>query len=74
MIGYIEPLPEGHNAKVEFENRIVGNAIPPEFLAACEKGFLEAVNSGGLIGHAVEVGTKGTRTVTKLNPAGQLEY
>ncbi|CAD7696459.1 unnamed protein product [Ostreobium quekettii] len=54
VIGYIEPLPEGSPNKAEFENKIVGNAIPPEFIAACEKGFLEAVNSGGLIGHPVQ--------------------
>jgi hypothetical protein len=33
----------------------VGNAIPPNFVPACEKGFREAVNAGQLIGHPVEV-------------------
>ena len=33
----------------------VGNAIPPGFITAIEKGFKEAVNSGALIGHPVEV-------------------
>jgi elongation factor G len=33
----------------------VGNAIPPNFIPACEKGFREAVNAGALIGHPVEV-------------------
>lgn len=45
----------GHPTKFEFENGIVGNAIPPNFIPACEKGFREAVNAGQLIGHPVEV-------------------
>lgn len=32
----------------------MGNAIPPNFIPACEKGFREAVNAGQLIGHPVE--------------------
>lgn len=43
-----------HPTKFEFENGIVGNAIPPNFIPACEKGFREAVNAGQLIGHPVE--------------------
>ena len=38
---------------------IVGNAIPPNYIPACEKGFREAVNAGQLIGHPVEVGGRG---------------
>lgn len=33
---------------------MVGNAIPPEFYSAIEKGFREAANSGALIGAPVE--------------------
>ena len=44
-----------HPTKFEFENGILGNAIPPNFIPACEKGFREAVNAGALIGHPVEV-------------------
>ncbi|XP_058748618.1 elongation factor G-2, mitochondrial-like [Vicia villosa] len=51
VIGYIEPLPE---AKFEFENMLVGQAIPSNFMPAIEKGFKEAANSGALIGHPVE--------------------
>lgn len=54
VVGYIEPLPEDHPVKFEFENQIVGNAIPPEFYPAVEKGFKEAANSGALIGAPVE--------------------
>ena len=54
VVGRIEPLPEGHPTKFEFVNAVVGNAIPPNFIPAVEKGFMEAVNSGQLIGHPVE--------------------
>ena len=54
VVGYLEPLPADHPTKFEFENGIVGNAIPPNYVPAIEKGFREAVNSGALIGHPVE--------------------
>ncbi|CDP09495.1 unnamed protein product [Coffea canephora] len=54
VIGYVEPLPAGSPAKFEFENMIVGQAIPSGFIPAIEKGFKEAANSGSLIGHPVE--------------------
>ena len=55
MIGYMEPLPEDAPEKVVFAKEIIGNAIPPNFIPSCEKGFREACNSGTLIGHPVEV-------------------
>ncbi|XP_019434499.1 PREDICTED: elongation factor G-2, mitochondrial-like [Lupinus angustifolius] len=54
VIGYIEPLPAGSTTKFEFENLLVGQAIPSNFIPAIEKGFKEAANSGSLIGHPVE--------------------
>ncbi|CAG9467475.1 unnamed protein product [Pedinophyceae sp. YPF-701] len=54
VIGYIEPLPEGHPTKFEFENGMVGNNIPPNFIPAIQKGFEEAVGMGHLVGHPVE--------------------
>ncbi|RDX63453.1 Elongation factor G-2, mitochondrial, partial [Mucuna pruriens] len=54
VIGYIEPLPAGSPTKFEFENMLVGQAIPSNFIPAIEKGFKEAANSGALIGHPVE--------------------
>lgn len=54
VTGYIEPLPEGSSTKFEFENLIIGQAIPSNFIPAIEKGFKEAANSGSLIGHPVE--------------------
>ena len=46
VVGYIEPLPEGSAEKFEYANEIVGNAIPPNYLPSCKKGFEEAINSG----------------------------
>lgn len=54
VCGYIEPLPLGSPTKFEFENMIIGQAIPSNFIPAIEKGFREAANSGSLIGHPVE--------------------
>ena len=39
---------------MEFENGIIGNAIAPGYILACDKGFKEAAQTGGLIGHPVE--------------------
>jgi elongation factor G len=61
VTGYIEPLPEDSNQKFVFENAIIGNAIPPNFIPAVQKGFEEVVNAGSLIGHPVE-GVKITLT------------
>lgn len=47
VIGYMEPLEMG---KFEFKNATFGNSIPPEYIAAIEKGFFEAVEKGPLIG------------------------
>ena len=62
VMGYIEPLdPDadasstamgGDGPTFVFENHIVGNTIPPEFIPAIEKGFTEAV-SKGLAGYPV---------------------
>ncbi|CAL9771268.1 unnamed protein product [Musa acuminata subsp. burmannicoides] len=54
VCGYIEPLPLGSSTKFEFDNHIIGQAIPSNFIPAIEKGFAEASNSGSLIGHPVE--------------------
>ncbi|CAL5219817.1 g1728 [Coccomyxa viridis] len=54
VVGYMEPLPEDEPEKFVFAREIVGNAIPPSFIPACEKGFREACNSGGLTGHPVQ--------------------
>ncbi|RYR23726.1 hypothetical protein Ahy_B02g057212 [Arachis hypogaea] len=45
MDGYIKPLRAGSPTKFEFENLLVGQAIPSGFIPAIEKGFKEAANS-----------------------------
>ena len=54
MGGYMEPLeqdPETSEYKhYEFINKIVGGAIPKEYIPACDKGFQEQLKKGILIG------------------------
>ncbi|CAI5724536.1 unnamed protein product [Peronospora destructor] len=63
VVGYVEPLTdeeveelgnEGNTSGIMFKNAIVGNAIPPEYIAACAKGVNDAVQKGWLIGHPVQ--------------------
>lgn len=49
ITGWIEPTDE----PFVFENRVVGGAIPKEYIPACEKGFREAMESGKLEGYPV---------------------
>lgn len=53
VVGYVEPLDDGET-DIVFENGIIGNALTPGFILAVEKGFKEASQTGGLIGHPVE--------------------
>ncbi|CAG8464391.1 6285_t:CDS:10 [Funneliformis mosseae] len=57
VVGYIEPLPIVENDEEQlpsFENRVVGGHIPTQFIPAVEKGFYDALEKGGLIGHPVK--------------------
>jgi len=47
----LEPLPPGSG--FQFENKVVGGAIPKEFIPAIEKGVREALDSGVLAGYPV---------------------
>ena len=47
----LEPLPLGSG--VEFENAVVGGAIPREFIPAVEKGVREAAETGVIAGYPV---------------------
>jgi elongation factor G len=49
VIGFIEPMDIEEKEKFEFQNLIIGNAITPGFIAACEKGFREAVIKGPML-------------------------
>lgn len=43
----------------DFVNKTVGGSVPPQFITACEKGFLDAAERGPLIGHPL----KGVRMI-----------
>ena len=47
----LAPLPRGEG--FTFENKVVGGAIPRNFIPAVEKGVLEAMHHGGLAGFPV---------------------
>ncbi|MDO8684225.1 MAG: elongation factor G [Armatimonadota bacterium] len=47
----MDPLPAGTG--VEFQNKVVGGAIPKEFISAIEAGVHEALDSGVLAGFTV---------------------
>lgn len=53
VVGYIEPLPADAVETYEFVDEIVGGSIPREFIPACNKGFMEAVKEGRLIGFPI---------------------
>ena len=47
----LAPLPRGEGFK--FENKVVGGAIPRNFIAAVEKGVVEAMHHGSLVGFPI---------------------
>jgi elongation factor G len=49
VAGYMEPVKD----EFVFENRIVGGAIPTEFISSCEKGFRKSMEKGQLLGFPV---------------------
>ena len=53
----IEPLPPGSDRDFEFENKIVGGAIPRQYIPAVEKGIIEAMEKGVLAGYPM-IGVK----------------
>ncbi|MGD8522392.1 MAG: elongation factor G, partial [Desulfobacterales bacterium] len=46
VAGYMEPCSQ---KEFEFENKVVGGAIPTQFISACEKGFKECLAKGPLM-------------------------
>jgi len=61
VTGYVEPLDEfdmeeasNQGKKVVFVNQVVGGTIPPQFMAAVEKGVIEAGEEGPLVGHPIQ--------------------
>jgi elongation factor G len=53
VAGFIEPLPSDFVGTFEFVDEIVGGVIPRNFIPACEKGFIEAIKEGKLIGFPI---------------------
>jgi elongation factor G len=54
VIGFVEPLEEQYASKgidFEFDSRVIGTNIPPEFIPSCEKGAKTAVEKGVLAGY-----------------------
>jgi len=50
---FLEIEPNERGAGSEFVNKIVGGAIPKEFIPACEDGVDEAINKGVVAGYPV---------------------
>lgn len=57
IIGFMEPLADAGDKIYEFADETVGGSIPKQFIPACEKGFVEQLKTGQLIGAQV-VGAK----------------
>ena len=45
VAGYMEPITEGDEDFI-FDNQVRGGAIPTQYIAACEKGFLQCLAKG----------------------------
>ena len=50
VAGYIEPI---EDEDYEFVDKIVGGAIPREFISSCDKGFSKSMAKGSLCGSAI---------------------
>lgn len=68
----MEPLPRGGG--FEFVNKIVGGAVPKQFIPAVEKGIYEAAKEGAMAGYpmselakTVNVLVESELNITKLN-------
>ncbi|KAJ2781323.1 Elongation factor G, mitochondrial [Coemansia javaensis] len=55
VIGYIEPIDPEEQAELphEFVSNVVGGNIPTQYIPACEKGFLDGLREGFMIGHPI---------------------
>jgi elongation factor G len=53
VVGKIRPLPVDSELNFKFNNNVVGGRIPREFIPAAEKGFLEQLAKGPLIGFPI---------------------
>eukprot|EP01111_Echinosteliopsis_oligospora_P009428 TRINITY_DN2758_c0_g1_i1.p1 TRINITY_DN2758_c0_g1~~TRINITY_DN2758_c0_g1_i1.p1 ORF type:complete len:751 (-),score=240.86 TRINITY_DN2758_c0_g1_i1:61-2313(-) len=53
VAGIIEPLPKDHPTPNEFADDTIGGSIPPHFMEAVRKGFVEGCEKGPLLGHPI---------------------
>jgi elongation factor G len=68
VMGRLEPC----QAPFIFENRVVGGAIPSQFITACEQGFRDAMTSGWLKGYPV-LGVKAILESGSFHPVDSTE-
>ncbi|KAJ1990914.1 Elongation factor G, mitochondrial [Coemansia spiralis] len=55
VVGYIEPIDPEEHAELphEFVNNVVGGNIPSQYMAACEKGYIDGLHEGFMVGHPI---------------------
>jgi elongation factor G len=68
VAGFMEPLEEG---EYEFVNKIVGGAIPREFISSCDKGFQACLKKGTELGAPVTVDDGAAHSVDSSDIAFQ---
>ncbi|KAJ1960065.1 Elongation factor G, mitochondrial [Dipsacomyces acuminosporus] len=71
VIGYIEPIDSEQHAELphEFVNNVIGGNIPTQYIPACEKGFMDGLQEGFMIGHPIV----GVRMVLKDGAAHSVD-
>jgi elongation factor G len=53
VVGKVRPIPPEEETNFRFNNKVVGGRIPKEYIPAAEKGFLEQLAKGTLIGFPI---------------------
>lgn len=53
VIGRLEPIAEEEEHDQEFVNSVIGGTIPPQYIPAVEKGYLDMMEKGPLFGYPV---------------------
>ena len=53
VVGRLDPIPPEQDKTYEFVDSIVGGKIPREYIPACDKGFVEQMVKGPLIGFPI---------------------
>ncbi|RHX91800.1 elongation factor G [Leptospira stimsonii] len=53
VAGYMEPIPLEESLNYDFVNKVVGGAIPREYIQSVDKGFKSCLERGSLIGFPI---------------------